>query len=98
MPFPNFARISPEEEAQAVALYRRGWSQQEVAEKIGRSRRAVRNALDRAGVRPRSPERTKAAQRSRERDRLRSARRRATERRATVPPLRSVFDLARLAA
>ncbi len=77
MPFPQFPRISPAAEQMAVQLYQRGWSPNEVAKRVGHSRRAVRSALDRAGIRPRNGARAQAVKAARERDRIQAAERRA---------------------
>jgi IS30 family transposase len=83
MPFPRFQQMSQSEDERAAELYRIGWSQPEVARVMGRSRKAVRQALKRMGV----PTRTsKSGQRELiDRQRVKDNRRK---------PVNSVFQLA----
>jgi IS30 family transposase len=60
MPFPQFEQMSQAEDDQIAELYAFGYSQPEVARRVGRSRNAVRRSLKRQGIEPRQP---KAAQR-----------------------------------
>ena len=83
MPWPQYAQMSRAEDERAADLYRIGFSQPEVARVIGRSRKAVRQALNRMNVKPRS---SKAGQREWiDRQRCKDNRKK---------PVRSVFDLA----
>jgi ParB-like chromosome segregation protein Spo0J len=82
MPFPQFEQMSRAEDERAAELYGLGFSQPEVAGALGRSRKAVRNALRRMEVSPRNP-----AQGQREwieRQRVKDNRKK---------PARSVFEL-----
>jgi hypothetical protein len=55
MPFPNYPQMSQAEDEQIAELYSFGYSQPEVARRVGRSRMAVRRALKRQGIESRTP-------------------------------------------
>jgi ParB-like chromosome segregation protein Spo0J len=50
MPWPQYEQMSRAEDERAAELYELGFSQPEVAGALGRSRKAVRQALKRMGV------------------------------------------------
>jgi hypothetical protein len=83
MAFHQFQQMTEAEDQRAAELYRLGFSQPEVARVIGRSRKAVRQALARSSIAPRSRA-----------DGYREwiARARGRGNRAK-PPARSVFEL-----